>query len=103
METKASSMILTENQAKQVWDILVDVCGAENDDQSGQSFVHHAIMNNRLEFRFQGKLGFGGKIYVEEPPRVSCYQEDNTPERADMIANANEQLCLLWGDWESEK
>lgn len=95
-------MKLTKEQANQVWAILAATCGASDDDMR-QQFVYHSNKTDRLEFRFQGDLGFGGKVYVEEPPRVSCYSEDDSLERSVMIEQANERLCLLWGDWESER
>lgn len=91
-------MILTKDQAIQVWEILVATCGADSSSDaisSRQQFIHATGTTRRVEFRFQGKLGFGGKVYVEEPPRVSCYPEDSTPERVAMIKKANEQLSLL--------
>ena len=94
-------MILTEAQANQVWDILVETCGAHEDMRS--DFLYQAQQTRRLEFRFQGSFGFGGKVYVEEPPRVSCYPEDETDERNAAVATANNKLNFLWGDWESER
>jgi len=95
-------MILTEDQANQVWAILITTCGAGDDDMR-QQFVRHSGNTHGLEFRFCGDLGFGGKIYVQEPPQVNCYIEDTTTQREEMIAAANEQLCLLWRDWEKRK
>ena len=95
-------MILTKDQATQVWNILAECCQA-GDDVMRDQFIHHSATTDRLEFRFCGSLGFGGKIYVEELPRVSCYPEDETPERLSAIAKANERLCLLWGDWEVDR
>lgn len=48
------------------------------------------------EFRFQGVLGFGGKVWFSQDRiYVTCYPEDETPERKVMIASANEQLAKL--------
>lgn len=48
------------------------------------------------EWRFQGMLGGGGKLYLErERWRVGCYKEDDTPERIEKIAAANALLDLL--------
>ena len=56
------------------------------------------------EFRFQGALGYGGKIWIspEQPLEpdplsrlklyVTCYKEDETTERLNMIEAANRQL-----------
>ena len=81
-------MKLTLLQAQEVWTILVTVCGANKDEQG--EFVRLAQETDYLEYRFRGDLGFGGKIYVENPPRVACYREDETPERNRKIKNANE-------------
>ena len=74
-----------------VWSILQKECGTGR-DQFG--FVHSA--GNFSEWRFQGDLGFGGKIYNKyDGLRVSCYPEDMTPERKAMIERANERLAEL--------
>jgi len=104
-EGQRSCMILTEDQANQVWEILVAACGASFEGDMREQFVYHAQRESMgpLEFRFQGELGFGGKVYLEKPPRVAYYPEDQTAERDEMVEAANEKLCLLWGDWESDK
>lgn len=91
-------MILTEQQAIDVWDILVDECEAP---AASKEFICAASESHRpyLEYRFIGKLGFGGKIYLEEPPRVSCYPEDSTPGRDRMIEAANKKLKGLYESW----
>ena len=61
-------------------------------------FVRLAQETDYLEYRFRGDLGFGGKVYVEDPPRVACYPEDETPERNRKIENANGLLRKLWND-----
>lgn len=76
-----------------VWSILVGVCGASADERD--DFIHHALRTRRLEYRFRGNLGFGGKVYMENPPRVSCYREDETPARVAAIDAANMILTML--------
>ena len=44
------------------------------------SFLHAHIEADCWEYRFQGKLGFGGKYYRDDN-RVSFYSEDETPEK----------------------
>lgn len=78
-----------------VWAILVEECGAS--EEMRDEFLHHAQRQDRLEFRFQGALGFGGKVYLPEA-RVSCYREDETPARLAMIAAANERLAEVVAD-----
>lgn len=43
------------------------------------------------EWRFQGKLGFGGK-YRTRRNEVDCYQEDITYERLEIINTINSKL-----------
>lgn len=49
------------------------------------------------EFRFQGKLGFGGKCYASSNRRiwVSCYSEDETPEMTELIKVVNLAISLV--------
>lgn len=94
-------MKLTKFQAEAVWAVLIVVCGANQSDEAQADFVHHAQKEQRppLEYRFQGSLGFGGKIYLENPPRVSCYKEDETSDENRKIKNANRLLAaiaMLW-------
>jgi hypothetical protein len=71
-----------------IWDILVELCGACSEDRD------LFIANTSFEYRFMGNLGFGGKIYMDAPPRVSCYKEDETPARLKIIEVANKALSL---------
>jgi hypothetical protein len=75
---------------EKVWDLLVEHAGARPDDR--HSFVYSMIEQRYLahndsfqtsEWRFQGVLGFGGKLYRGYPKelRVGFYREDTTPER----------------------
>ena len=48
------------------------------------------------EWRFQGALGFGGKFWNWDGRwYVSCYREDDSPERSKMIEQANLDLAQL--------
>lgn len=46
------------------------------------------------EYRFQGELGFGGKLIWDQARgfRVTCYPEDRTPERDQIITTTNRAL-----------
>ena len=80
---------------KTIWCILVDLCEATPEDE--ESFVESvSSCPFSLEYRFQGDLGFGGKIYMEHPPRVSCYKGDETPERLRMIRVTNGTLAFAF-------
>ncbi len=48
------------------------------------------------EWRFMGNLGFGGKVTWDgRRCWVSCYPEHMTPEREQLIRNANRELKEL--------
>lgn len=82
---------MTREQASTVYDILVRCAGAREDDRD--AFVFH-LTDGCKEWRFQGSLGFGGKLYVEPRRwRVGCYREDLTPERAEVIQRTNAVLA----------
>ena len=95
-------MKLNKLQAEAVWATLVAACGADAEKQD--YFVrlaqeYEAKSGIELEYRFGGNLGFGGKVYLEDPPRVSCYPEDETSEMSRMIQNANKLLSILVRLW----
>jgi hypothetical protein len=83
--------MLTDKSLDAVFDILVEECGAS-------SVMREEFKLNWpecIEYRFQGLLGFGGKVWagtVGRPPYVSCYLEDRTPKRDEMIQAANQRL-----------
>jgi hypothetical protein len=79
-----------------VWSILVNEGGADPTEKD--SFLH--VVKNESqgsgEYRFQGLFGFGGKFYWNRDHcYVSCYREDETPERKKKIAEINERLKKL--------
>ncbi len=83
---------LTEQQKRLVWDVLVETCGARPNQWS--DFAHH--FPQCREYRFQGDLGFGGKVWADSRRvYVTCYSEDTTAERADMIGAANSALLAV--------
>lgn len=105
--------------AEKALQILRDECGlvlhdAEHGpDPTRYQFVRAIVEEDRsfgVEFRFIGALGFGGKFHLHgrhfllgRDPHlttdyrcyVSCYPEDATPERQEMIERANERLSAL--------
>lgn len=91
----------TEQEADRAFDVLVAECGAS--ERQRAEFVHtvgkwlHDLTWS--EYRFQGALGFGGKLYTtREGMRVACYPEDDTPERRAMIERANVRLDPAYVD-----
>lgn len=90
--------VVDDQLLNEVWDILVAEAGASNDpDERDQFRYRHLDANHDAprEWRFQGKLGFGGKVRVlpdEDAIRVDCYPEDQTPERKRIIGVTNNKL-----------
>jgi hypothetical protein len=90
----AKNQALSEETANAIYDILVETCGASEHDRS--SFVYNQTTSYCREWRFQGKLGFGGKFYNERNEWVvSCYITDETPQINRMTTKANAQLETL--------
>ena len=84
---------------RDVYDILVSLAGA-TDDESNRAQFHHFWRDRRdlREYRFIGELGFGGKFYCSGSGhnwRVDCYPEDLTPYRKDVINETNSALATL--------
>ena len=74
-----------------VWQILVEECGASQDDMG---FISR--QGDFVEWRFIGALGFGGKVWKNRGQLyVNCYHENETPERLSMIKRANRRLADL--------
>lgn len=92
---------MNKQTANKIYDILVEECGANDNPNAslGRShFVSMQTCGDQLEeYRFQGDLGFGGKFWNGwRSWSVSCYPEDETPERLQMIEKANQRLEQLW-------
>lgn len=76
----------------EVWTILVEEAGAVESDRP--AFVHH--WPACVEYRFVGKLGMGGKVWANMGDvYVTCYPEDHTREREQIIAACNGRLAAL--------
>lgn len=91
---------------------IIEECGFAADDESMLYQFRRAVIecedNFGVEFRFCGKLGFGGKFHMHPTSfampnartgdyraYVSCYPEDRTPECEALIEAANERLTKL--------
>lgn len=86
---------LTTEQARKVYDILIEECGAspKQFDQFVAYMLEPDPYNLGKEFRFGGNLGTGGKFYVSHYDwRVGCYSEDLTADNEAAIDRANEKL-----------
>lgn len=83
-----------------VYDVLVKYAGAKDDEYDKKTFVQAAVdwdYKYSFEYRFIGSLGFGGKIRLPlfRYPHVTCYPEDETPERRSAIEKTNAELKRL--------
>lgn len=79
------------------YDLLIETAGASRLHYDRRSFIQCALNWNyhfTFEYRFEGLLGFGGKIWLplDKAPYVSCYREDDSPERLKIIEKTNALL-----------
>ena len=83
-----------KEKANKVYDLLVSIGGASESERN--SFIYHHIeaKGGCSEWRFGGKLGFGGK-YRSGTNSVDCYKEDETQDRIKIIENLNLELHNL--------
>lgn len=90
--------LLTKLQADEVWQVLVDTCGASSNPIDRCAFVAEfttpTAYGPTREWRFQGNLGFGGKFWFPALT-VDCYAEDETPALRQAISMANLKLEAL--------
>lgn len=83
-------MDLKEKQ--RIWVLLVKLCGANKSQWS--DFEQH--FPDCVEYRFGGSLGFGGKVWISrERVHVSCYPEDETPERLAAMKSFNDLMITV--------
>ena len=86
--------------ANKIFDILVKYAGAR--EGMRREFVYHHTKKEYRhwihisEFRFQGELGFGGKLWVDgNRVYVDCYSEDETKKRLKIIKEVNKLLSSI--------
>ena len=63
-------------------------------------YTNDTTATNFGEYRLNGSLGFGGKLWWDNMkndsiPYVNCYQEDETPKRLKTIKLVNEKIKEL--------
>ena len=92
-------MKLSKEYAEKIYDILEEIGASSN---MRDSFIHIQTNSQCDEWRFMGKLGFGGKFWNEwsysanKPKwRVSCYLEDENEKTIKIIEETNNKLKLL--------
>ena len=86
-------MKITTDKANKIYDLLVSIGGAYEPERSAFIYHHCESKDGCDEWRFSGKLGFGGKYRSNN--RVDCYLEDETPERKKIINELNEALSKI--------
>jgi len=87
---------MNRDQITEAYNICIDICGAPVLEKNYMNYLIEYFMNdnsNSMEWRFQGKLGFGGKLYLNYKGfSVDCYQENYNDARRLMIQKANIML-----------
>lgn len=86
---------LSKEIANKVWDILVKYAGVSEDGrmQFLQSVSDVTEKYPAIEYRFGGKLGFGGKFWKDKM-KVTCYSEDEKGKKG-LINKINKMLSKL--------
>ena len=99
---------MTTAEANQVYDVLVEQCGALESYRDNFIYCHvtdRVAMSGNSEYRIGGKLGFGGKFRMRagEKLYVDYYSEDDNKTRAKIVAITNEALAQLATSFKSEE
>ena len=91
--------MIDKGTAESIFDVLASICGAPETHRI--PFIAYLASNKDGEYRFQGKLGFGGKFYFNRRSfRVGYYPEDFTPDRQALTIAANRGLQFIFnGPW----
>lgn len=89
---------MIEELAQAIYDCLVKEGGAF--ERERERFIHEFTKQiPTSEWRFRGKLGFGGK-YRWRTNSVDYYREDKTKEREQIIQTLNESLNLIKNEFD---
>lgn len=76
-----------------LYQLLISEVGAKPGQVA--DFLTHQLGDEPCpEYRFQGSLGFGGKLVYDRSRgfTVTCYPEDETPERKELLKKVNTLL-----------
>lgn len=83
---------LTEDEANAAIDVIVEYCGAKEDDRDVMVAYFTQPVDGH-EYRFMGNLGWGGKLYYNcGRLYVGCYGEHSNGARVAAMAVANHHL-----------
>jgi hypothetical protein len=91
--------LLSPEQANALYDVVVAIAGAP--ENLREQWLHYATAEGShfggLEFRFQGKLGFGGKLVYDgfRAAYVNCYEEHRSPAKDAIMAATNIALAKV--------
>lgn len=89
--------VIAETSAAEVWRILRAEAGASSRAIERDCFILYAKGRKDVpEYRFQGALGFGGKVYFRDGQwGVYYYPEDRNEKRDAIQAQTNAALAAL--------
>lgn len=91
---------MTPETANKIYDVLLAECGPFPGYADRHTFVWSICDRSdeaTQEYRFQGNLGFGGKFWATNSQfYVTCYAEDRTPERNEIIERVNKRLSTIF-------
>jgi hypothetical protein len=101
MRVKINKYTVTPDEASLIFDALVDTCGAR--ESRREDFIHYLSQDQKNhEYRFQGFLGFGGKLYHQwDELWVGCYPEDMDKVKQSMIHEAHTRIEEIFQNGES--
>ena len=85
---------MTKERANKIYDILVSIGGAYENERDDFIWAHCEDKYECWEWRFRGHLGGGGK-YRSQWNGVTYYREDETPERIQLKKRLDEALQEL--------
>jgi len=83
--------LISKDKANKVYDLLVSIGGASEDERGSFVYHHCEYKYGCTEWRFMGKLGFGGK-YRSTWNGVTYYPEDETKNIITLKKILNEKL-----------
>jgi len=98
--------------ATEIYNILVEYAGYYDCESNLSQFIYHQGENPSkynefggcTEYRFQGKLGFGGKFWnCNSRFYVNGYSEDKGPKEEKIITEVNELLKPIYKEHISRK
>lgn len=102
--------VIYDAEADAVVRILVEEIGLRDDRVPGVEHdsgcardVYDWLISGATsrEIRLHAGLGYGGKLLIQatqQAPVVTCYAEDETEDRLEMMRRANERLGALFAD-----